>query len=265
MSLKIALHGAAGRMGQRLVFFGKADPDVQIVAAMDIATHPKMGIDAGTNAGMDPIGVPLTPELSSDIVPDAVIDFSQPAGAVEMLRLCKERRIPLVIATTGLSAEQIALVDEAAKVIPIVFAPNMGMGVNVFMKLAQIGAKALKDADADVEILERHHRFKKDAPSGTALKTGELIAKEMGITHFRNGREGIVGERPHDEIAYHAIRTGDNAGEHTVIFGMMGETIEVTVRCSSRDGYAKGAYAAAKFLQGKEPGRYDMFDVLGLK
>lgn len=265
MTVKIALHGAAGRMGQRLVIFGNSDPDCEIVAAVDIASHPKIGMDAGVNAGIEALGVALTSDLSADIAPDAMIDFSQPAGAVEMIQLCKERKVPLVVATTGLTPAQVALIDEASKVIPIVFAPNMSMGVNVFMKLAQVGARALAEHDADVEILERHHRFKKDAPSGTALKTGELIAKEMGITHFRNGREGIVGERPHDEIAYHAIRTGDNPGEHTVIFGMMGETLEVTVRCSSRDGYAMGAYAAAKFLQGKAPGRYDMFDVLGLK
>lgn len=263
--MKIALHGAAGRMGQRLVACGVADPEWEIAAAVDIASHPKMGTDAGLNAGLEAIGVPLTSEIPADAVPDAVIDFSQPEGAVNMLRVCSERKIPLVLATTGLTAEQAALISEAAKEIPIVYAPNMSMGVNVCMKLAQIGARALANHDADVEILERHHRFKKDSPSGTALKIGELIANEMGITNFRNGREGIVGERPHDEIAYHAIRVGDNPGEHTVVFGMMGETLEVTVRCSSRDGYAKGAYAAAKFLQGKEPGLYDMFDVLGLK
>jgi len=262
--MKIALHGAAGRMGQRLVVCGATDPDFEIVAAIDVASHPKMGADAGVNAGIEPIGVALTSELSADVQPDAMIDFSQPAGLEAMLNLCVARKIPLVIATTGLTAEQIAKIDEAAKVIPIVFAPNMSMGVNVCMKLAEIGARALADHDADVEILERHHRYKKDSPSGTALKFGELIAKEMGITSFRNGREGIVGERPHNEIAYHAIRVGDNPGEHTVVFGMLGETLEVTVRCSSRDGYAKGAYAAAKFLQGKEPGRYTMFDVLGL-
>ena len=252
-------------MGQRLVVFGSADPEVQITAAIDVASHPKMGTDAGLNAGIEALGVPLASELAQDVTPDAMIDFSQPAGAVETIKLCRERKIPLVLATTGLNADQIALIDEAAKEIPIVFAPNMSMGVNVCMKLAQIGARALADHDADVEILERHHRFKKDSPSGTALKIGELVANEMGITSFRNGREGIVGERPHNEIAYHAIRVGDNPGEHTVLFGMMGETLEVTVRCSSRDGYAKGAYAAAKFLQGKAPGRYDMFDVLNLK
>ncbi len=263
--MKIALNGAAGRMGQRLIVCGTAEPDCQIVAAVDCASHPKIGSDAGQNAGIDAIGVPLSSELPTDIIPDAVIDFSQPAGMEQMLKICVERKIPAVIATTGLSAEQIAQIDEAAKVIPIVFAPNMSMGVNVCMKLAQIAARALAEHDADVEILERHHRFKKDSPSGTALKIGELVAKEMNISSFRHGREGIVGERPHNEIAYHAIRTGDNPGEHTAVFGMMGETLEVTVRCSSRDGYAKGAYAAARFLQGKEPGRYDMFDVLNLK
>lgn len=265
MTKKIALHGAAGRMGQRLVACGNADPDWEIVAAIDAPSHPKIGTDAGLNAGIEALGVMLSAELPENVTPDAMIDFSQPAGFANVLKMCTERKIPLVMATTGLTVEQIADLNRVAKVIPIVFAPNMSMGVNVCMKLAEIGARALADHDADVEILERHHRYKKDSPSGTALKFGELIAKEMGIDTFRNGREGIVGERPHNEIAYHAIRTGDNPGEHTVVFGMLGETLEVTVRCSSRDGYAKGAYAAAKFLQGKEPGMYDMFDVLNLK
>ena len=141
----------------------------------------------------------------------------------------------------------------------------MSPAVNLTMKLSQIAARALKDADADVEIVERHHRYKIDAPSGTALKFGDLIAKEMGIDQFRHGREGKVGARPHNEIAYHALRTGDDPGQHTVIFGMLGETLELTVKSSSRDSYASGALEAAKFLVAQQPGRvYDMYDVLDL-
>ena len=141
----------------------------------------------------------------------------------------------------------------------------MSPAVNLTMKLAQIAARALKDADADVEILERHHRYKVDAPSGTALKFGALIGAEMGIDSFRDGRGGKVGARPHNEIAYHAIRVGDNPGEHTIVFGMLGETLELTVRSSNRDAYATGALEAAKFLVNCEPGRvYDMTDVLKL-
>lgn len=263
--LKVGIHGAAGRMGGRLVAVGAADPDVTLVAAIDRENHPQLGEDAGVLAGIKALNLPLADTLPESVAPDAMIDFSLPAGAMKVLETCVARKIPLVLATTGLEPAQVERLHAAAKVIPLVYAPNMSLAVNVALKLAQTAAKALADHDADVEILERHHRYKVDSPSGTALKFGELIAAEMGITHFRDGRGGVVGARPHDEIAYHAIRTGDNPGEHTVVFGMLGETIEVTVRCSSRDGYAKGAYAAVKFLQGKAPGVYDMFDVLGLK
>jgi len=263
--LNIGIHGAAGRMGQRLIAVGSQDAEVMLVAAVDCVGHPRLGEEAGTVAGMKANGVTITDALAEDVKPDAIIDFSLPEGAMKILEVCVARKIPLVVATTGLSATQIETLHEAGKIIPLVFAPNMSLAVNLALKLAQTAAKSLAAHDADVEILERHHRYKMDSPSGTALKFGELIGREMGITEFRNGREGLVGARPHGEIAYHAIRTGDNPGEHTVIFGMLGETIEVTVRCSSRDSYANGAYAAAKFLQGKKPGVYDMFDVLGLK
>ncbi|MDO4571603.1 MAG: 4-hydroxy-tetrahydrodipicolinate reductase [Planctomycetia bacterium] len=263
--LKVAVHGAAGRVGQLIVAMGADDDSIEIVAALDRPDHPKLGTDIGLVVGVGELGVPLAAELPSDVVPDALIDFSQPAGTMNMLRVCVERRIPFVVATTGLSPDQLETLDAAAKEIPIVFAPNMSVGVNVAMKLAQIAAKALAQHDADVEILERHHRFKVDSPSGTALKLGELIAHEMGISHFTHGREGLVGARPHDEIAYHAIRTGDNAGEHTIVFGMLGETIEISAKCSSRAGYVRGAFAAARFLQGKTAGKFDMFDVLGFR
>ena len=252
-------------MGQRLVAVANGDKELQIVAALDRVEHPKLNLDVGFLAGVGAIGVPLMADLPEDVTADAVVDFSLPAGAERMMDLCAKRNIPLVVATTGLNEIQLAKLRTYSEIIPIVHAPNMSMAVNLAMTLTQQAARTLADHDADVEILERHHRYKVDSPSGTALKFGELIAKEMGISNFVNGREGNVGTRPHNEIAYHAIRTGDNPGEHTVIFGMMGETIEITVRCSSRDCYAHGAFAAAKFLQGKHPGLYDMMDVLGLK
>ena len=168
------------------------------------------------------------------------------------------------MATTGLSDATKAHIVEASKTIPIVFAPSMSPAVNLAMKLTKIAAAALKDMDADVEIIEKHHRFKVDAPSGTALKFGQIVAQEMGQTKSVCGREGAVGKRDHAEIGYHAVRIGDNVGEHNIIFGMLGETLELTVKASNRDCYAKGAYAAAIWLQGKQPGLYSMDDVLGL-
>jgi 4-hydroxy-tetrahydrodipicolinate reductase len=168
------------------------------------------------------------------------------------------------MATTGLSDQQVQKRDAAAGQIPVLWAPNMSLAVNLVMKLAQNAAEALKDQDADVEILERHHRFKEDAPSGSALKFGQLIAQVMGQTGAAHGRQGRPGRRPHAEIGYHAIRVGDNPGEHTIVFAMLGEMIELTVRATSRDCYAQGALAAAKFLAQQPPGMYDMSDVLGL-
>jgi 4-hydroxy-tetrahydrodipicolinate reductase len=169
-----------------------------------------------------------------------------------------------VFATTGLSETQTDRLHVAARQIPVLWSPNMSLAVNLTMKLAEVAARALRDKDTDVEILERHHRFKEDSPSGTALKFGQMIADVMGQTVHRHGRQGRVGSRPHREIGYHAIRVGDNPGEHTVVFAMLGETLELTVRATNRDCYASGALAAAKFLAGKPAGLYGMKDVLGL-
>ena len=249
-------------MGQRLVAIGSADRELSIVAAIDALQHPRLGEDAGTVAGVKPLGVPISASL--DVPVDAVIDFSVPAAAEKIIEVCRQKKIPLVLATTGLGEAQQAAIRAAAQEIPLVWSPSMSVAVNVTMKLAEIAGKALKDRDADVEILERHHRFKEDAPSGTALKFGKIISDAMGQTAERHGREGRPGKRPHNEICYHAIRTGDNPGEHTLVFGMLGETIELSVRASNRDCYVTGAFAAAKFLAGKKPGLYGMPDVLGL-
>ncbi len=261
---RIAIHGAAGRMGQRLVALASADPELEIVAALDAPSHPRLGDDAGVLAGVGPIHVPLTATLAT--TPDVVIDFSVPAGTQAIVTACLERKTPLVVATTGLNESQQELLRTAASRIALLWSPSMSLTVNLAMKLAQIAGKSLAKhpSGADVEIIERHHRFKEDAPSGTALKFGALIAEAMGQQAARHGREGRIGQRPHGEIGYHAVRTGDNPGEHTVIFGLLGETLELTVRASNRDCYAHGALLAAKFLAGKPPRLYGMSDVLGL-
>jgi 4-hydroxy-tetrahydrodipicolinate reductase len=264
MALRIAINGAAGRMGQRLVALGSADSDLKIAAALEYAAHPKLGQDAGTIAGVGSIGVPFSATL--DVPVDVVIDFSTPQGADAVLATCLQKRVPLVMATTGLELHQKEKLREAASTIPVLWAPSMSTAVNLAMKLTEIAARALKDhpTGADVEIIERHHRFKEDSPSGTALKFGEIVRQGMGQTHEQHGREGRPGARPHHEIGYHAVRVGDNPGEHTIVFGLLGETIELNVRATNRDCYAHGALSAAKFLAGKPVGLYTMNDVLGL-
>jgi len=222
-------------------------------------------MDVGTLAGINALGIPLVESLGS-VTPDAVIDFSVPVAAETITAVCVKRQIPLVMATTGLSEEQRQQLREAAGTIPVVWSPSMSTTVNLAMKLVERAGTTLKDVagGTDVEIIERHHRMKEDAPSGTALKFGEIVAAAMGQTVHRHGREGQVGKRPVNEIGYHAIRTGDNPGEHTIIFGLLGETLEITVKASSRDCYALGALAAAKFVARQKPGLYSMYDVLGL-
>jgi 4-hydroxy-tetrahydrodipicolinate reductase len=262
--LRIGISGAAGRMGKRLVALTLADPQIELAAALESLGNPALGHDAGLLAGERASNVAISDRLSTKV--DVLIDFSVPSGAERATQLCRERVIPLVMATTGLSRSQRDQILTASREVAVVMAPSMSMAVNLTMKLAGLTAMTLAsiDADADIEIIERHHRFKEDAPSGTALKFGEIIASEMGITNHRHGRQGRPGERPRDEIGYHAVRTGDNPGEHTMVFGMLGETIELTVRASSRDSYAAGALMAAKFVAQQQPGLYDMFSVLGL-
>jgi 4-hydroxy-tetrahydrodipicolinate reductase len=180
------------------------------------------------------------------------------------LPVCTARRIPLVVATTGFSAAQRQQVEEAAHETALLMTPNMSLAVNVLFRLVREAAGLLAGKGFDVEIVERHLRYKKDAPSGTALHFARIVQEVMGQTRLRHGREGLVGERPADEIGIHAMRVGDNVGEHTIVFSTLGETLELTHRGHTRDSYARGALLAAKFLAGKPPGRYTMNDVLGL-
>lgn len=260
--IRVSIFGAAGRMGQRLVALSAADPALEVVAAVDSESSPHVGEDAGILAGIKAIGVPITAQMERKV--DIIIDFSSPKATDSLLEYCVEHRTPLVYATTGTTPEQEEALRKAAHSIPLLWSPSMSMTVILTMRLAQAAAKVLKDKDADVEIIEHHHRFKADAPSGTALKFGKIIAGEMGIDHFVHGREGKCGARPHNEIGYHAVRIGDNPGQHSIMFGLFGETLELTVKASNRDAYALGALEAAKFLVGKTTGLYDMYDVLGI-
>ena len=262
--IRLAIHGAGGRMGHRLIALASQDPQFVITGAVESAAHPRLGDDAGVVAGVEPIKVPLTTEFPEAL--DVVIDFSNPAGAESVLDHCGPRDIPIVMATTGLRPEVEQKLHNAAQKQPVCWAPNMSLAVNLTMKLSEICAKTLKDhpSGADVEIIERHHRFKEDAPSGTALKFGQLIAEQMELDKHAHGRHGMTGARGQNEVGYHAVRVGDNPGEHTIVFGLLGETIELRVAATNRDCYAQGALLAAKFLLDQPPGLFSMYDVLGL-
>jgi 4-hydroxy-tetrahydrodipicolinate reductase len=264
MKTIIGVNGACGRMGLRIVQLAHEDKELAIGAALESSKHPQFGKDIGDIAGLGHLGVPVTADIQLDKRLDAVIDFSLPEGTLAVLKTCVARRIPLVVATTGHTPDQRAEIEAAAHETAILMAPNMSLAMNVLMKLLAQTAEVLKGRDFDVEICERHHRFKKDSPSGTALHLAKIVQQAMGHRRVRHGREGLVGERPRDEIGIHAIRTGDNVGEHTVIFSTLGETLELTHRAHTRDCYVRGALLAAKFLANRPAGWYSMNDVLGL-
>jgi len=250
-------------MGQRIVALAHTDPLLEVAGAYEAAQSTHVGKDAGELAGVGKIGVAIQAALGARV--DVVIDFSNPTGAVAIAKTCAERQIPLVVATTGLEGASRESVLSAAHATAVLISPSMSLAVNLAMKLVREAARTLRRVPdgVDVEVIERHHRFKEDAPSGTALKFGQIVAEEMGQTEHIHGRHGRPGQRPRCEIGYHALRVGDNVGEHTIVFGMLGETIDLTVRNHTRDSYAYGALAAAKFLVGKKAGLYSMADVLG--
>jgi 4-hydroxy-tetrahydrodipicolinate reductase len=264
MKTTIGINGVCGRMGQRIVQLAHEDEELAIGAALEAAGHPNLGRDVGEETGIGKLGVPIQSALPFGTRLDALIDFSTPDGTMTVLALCLERRIPLIVATTGHTAAQREQIEAAAHETAVLMAPNMSLAVNLLMKLVGQAAAALKESGFDVEIIERHHRFKKDSPSGTALQFARIVQQAMGQSTMRHGREGLVGERPADEIGVHAIRVGDNVGEHTIIFSTLGETLELTHRAHTRDCYVRGALEAAKFMTGRPPGRYSMNDVLGL-
>jgi 4-hydroxy-tetrahydrodipicolinate reductase len=260
----IGVNGACGRMGQKIVQLAHEDNDLVIGAALEAPGHPQLGRDIGELCGIGHLGVPVSSALPVGHLLNVIIDFSMPAGTMAVLAMCLERRLPLVIATTGHTPEHRGEIEAAAHQTAILMAPSMSLAVNLLFKLVGQAAAVLRDKGFDVEIVERHHRFKKDSPSGTALKFAEVVQQAMGQTELRHGREGLVGERPAREIGLHAIRVGDNVGEHTIIFSTLGETMELSHRAHARDCYVRGALQAAKFLADRPAGRYTMNDVLGL-
>jgi 4-hydroxy-tetrahydrodipicolinate reductase len=257
--MKVAIAGAGGRMGRTLIEGVLADRELTLAAALEAPGAAAIGQAAGA--------LRITADLAALAAADALVDFTRPEGTLAHLEACLKLNRRMVIGTTGFSEAQNARIAEAARRIPIVLSPNFAIGVNVVFRLAQTAARALGDA-YDVEIVEAHHRHKVDAPSGTALKLGELVAQALGRELGKvamHGRHGDTGERPAGAIGFHAIRGGEIVGEHTVLFAGPGERVEVTVRSQSRTTYASGALRAAKWLAGQGPGLYDMFDVLGLK
>ena len=266
-AISVAIAGASGRMGQMLIEAVLAADDCVLSGALDIAASPAIGHDAGAFAGQT-IGVLITADIAQGLKNSRVlIDFTRPEGTMAHLAVCRANGVAMVIGTTGFTNSQKAEIAQAAKHIPIMMAPNMSVGVNVTLKLLEMAAKALATG-YDIEIIEAHHRHKVDAPSGTALKMGEVIADALG-RDLKDcavyAREGVTGERDPSSIGFATIRGGDIVGDHTVLFAGTGERIEITHKSSSRSTYAQGSLRAARFLAGQKAGLFDMFDVLGLK
>jgi len=255
--MKLAVTGADGRMGRTLVEAIQGDAGLTLCAALEAQGSPALGKPVGE--------VRVTSDIGAAVAAcDVLIDFTRPDGTMRHLEACVGQSRALVIGTTGFSEAQLKAIREAARRIPVCLAPNFAVGVNVLFKAAEAAARAL-GSDYDVEIIEAHHRHKVDAPSGTALKLGEIISSVLKKKDLVFGRKGDTGERPAGQIAFHAIRGGDIVGEHTVLFVGAGERLELTVRSQSRMTYASGAVRAAKWLSKQPAGLYDMFDVLGLK
>lgn len=264
--VKVAVAGCAGRMGQRLLWAFSESALAKVSAAFEIKGHPLLGHDSGMVAGIGGNNILITDSVESILGADVLIDFTLPDSTEANIRFCEKNGISMVIATTGLNAAQKDLIASAAKKTAIVFAPNMGVGINVLLSIIKKIASVLGDA-YDIEIVEAHHNKKKDAPSGTALGLAEAAAAGLDVSladHAVYGRQGLVGPRPRKEIGIHAVRGGDIIGEHTVIFAGPGEKIEVSHSVLTRDVFAKGAVRAAEFLSGKRSGLYTMQDVLGL-
>lgn len=264
---QIAIAGSAGRMGRALIEAVSQSPDFRLKAALEMPGNPMLGKDAG-----EQIGVASGVRISSDLENvlrgcEVLVDFTRPEGTMEHLAMCRSLGIRMVIGTTGLQPAHKAAIAEAAKAIPIVMAPNMSVGVNLTFKLAEIAARVLNEG-YDVEIIEAHHRHKVDAPSGTALRLGEVIADALGRDLAKDavyGREGVTGERKPSTIGFATIRGGDIVGDHTALFAGTGERVEITHKAASRATFALGALRAARFIAARKSGLFDMQDVLGLK
>lgn len=266
--IRIAISGAAGRMGRHLIQACQQNENLQVSAAIEHAGSSLIGADAGELAGIDALQVNVVSDLSQVVDDfDVLIDFTRPEVTEANLQTCVQAGKAMVIGTTGFSDDQKQKIEQAAEQIGIVFAPNMSVGVNLCFKLLQLAARIMGD-DVDIEVIEAHHRHKVDAPSGTALRMGEVVADALGRDLKEcavYGREGITGERDRKTIGFETIRAGDIVGEHTVMFADIGERVEITHKASSRMTFARGAARAACFICERQSGLYDMQDVLGLK
>lgn len=266
--MNVAIIGAAGRMGTRLIHAVCETRGLTLTGAVERAGHEQLGMDAGLITGAGELGVPITSDLDAAIAAaDVLIDFTFPEVTLNNLAVCARHGKMLVSGSTGFTPEQKQQVEEFAKTIPVVLAPNMSVGVNACFKLLKEAARILGD-DFDVEIVELHHNKKKDSPSGTAVRMGEVVAQTLGRDYNQVAnyhREGMCGERTHAEIGMQTVRGGDIVGEHTVYFIGMGERIEISHRAMSRDMFARGAARACVWLQDQPAGLYDMQDVLGLR
>ena len=265
--MRVAIAGSTGRMGRVLVETVLHAPDAKLSAALEQGGNASLGRDAGELVG-EACGVRVSDDVRGSLAgSDVLIDFTRPEGTLAHLAICKELGVRLVIGTTGFDDAQKQAIADAARTIPIAMAPNFSVGVNVTFKLLDVAARALAEG-YDVEIVEAHHRHKVDAPSGTALRMGEIVAKALGRdlrTDAVYGREGVTGERKGETIGFATVRGGDVVGDHTVMFLGTGERIEITHRSNSRATYAQGALRSARFLMGRKNGLYDMQDVLGIK
>ena len=264
--IRVAVTGAAGRMGKTLIQAIHEADGMVLGAALERAGLTLLGADAGELAGVGRLNVSLSDDLAgvADAF-DTLIDFSIPEATLTSVEMCAARGKALVIGTTGFDEPGLARIRAAAERVPVLMAPNMSVGVNVVFKLVELAARALGDS-ADIEIIEAHHRHKIDAPSGTAVRMGQIVAEALGrdlAAVAVYGREGITGARPRQAIGFATVRAGDIVGEHTVLFAGNGERIEITHRAESRMNFAQGALRAAQFLDGRRPGLYDMQDVLG--
>ncbi|MEW6358998.1 MAG: 4-hydroxy-tetrahydrodipicolinate reductase [Planctomycetota bacterium] len=261
--MRLAIAGACGQMGTRLVHMIADAKDLKLAAAVERPSHPDLGKDIGELAGRGRLGVPLVDAYRGGA--DVLLNFTVANdGIIQTARACAETKTALVVATTLLSKRQTAAIKQASRKIPCIISPNMSIGVNLLFEIAPQVARLLGD-DYDIEIIETHHRFKKDAPSGTAVKLADKVAEAVGRTMAKvgvYGRHGDVGQRTKKEIGVHAVRGGDVVGDHTIVFAALGERIEITHRAHSRDLFARGALNVARFLVGRKPGMYDMADVL---
>lgn len=262
--IKLVINGAAGRMGQRILALALESGKFEIAGVLEHPASPQLGKDAGEVAGVGNIGIKLTSEKPANA--DVMIDFTLAPAADDTIAYCGETGTALIMGTTGLSDEQLARITELAKKVPVIQATNMSVGMNVLFEMVGQFAEKLGE-EYDIEIVEHHHRFKKDAPSGSAITLAEKVAEGAGLDvkeALQHGREGRDALRKKGEIGMHAVRGGDIIGYHEVIFSTLGETVTVEHRAHTRDNFVRGAIRAAQWIAGKAPGRYSMKDVLGL-